>query len=369
MGFWSVARQGPLVHVEDGGDVVRGRERPLDARAAAPSHLVGRRRVLDERTDCLRPTAAVAWVAQIPLHPVCDDLRRPADCRRHHRNFERHCLDHSPAERLLTRRQQERVERRHQLRHVLALANEGDPVGQSCARDHVTQVRDVGLVVETGGARHEHGGTDQQQVCVEPFGAKQVGSSAMPFKRNPVMAERIGSLARLLPGYADVAWQNAATNMLERTLDDSANRRTILPEAFLCTDEILSLARRIVEGLRLDERRIATNLRAFGPFAGSEAVLMEAVKAGGDRQVLHEALRDAAMSAHQSVAQGDANPLAHILVDDEPLTALLDPAEIRALLDPTDHIGDAPERARRLAARIEGLAPFPAPRVFPEHSS
>ncbi len=203
----------------------------------------------------------------------------------------------------------------------------------------------------------------------EPFGSKQVGSSAMPFKRNPVMAERIDSLARLLPGYADVAWQNAATNMLERTLDDSANRRTILPEAFLCTDEILGLARRIVEGLRLDERRITTNLRTFGPFAGSEAVLMEAVKAGGNRQVLHEALRDAAMLAHRSVAEGDANPLVHILVDDERLTALLDPAEIRALLDPTDHIGDAPERARRLAARIEGLAPFPAPRVFPEHSS
>ena len=99
----------------------------------------------------------------------------------------------------------------------------------------------------------------------EPFGSKQVGSSAMPFKRNPVMSERIGSLARLLPGYADVAWQNAATNFLERTLDDSANRRTILPEAILCTDEILSLARKIVEGLRIDERKIVENLRTYGP--------------------------------------------------------------------------------------------------------
>ena len=117
----------------------------------------------------------------------------------------------------------------------------------------------------------------------EPFGKKQVGSSAMPFKRNPVMSERIDSLARLLPGYADAAWQNAATNFLERTLDDSANRRTILPEAFLCVDEILRLALRIVEGLRLDERRIAQNLTTYGPFAGSEAVLLEAVRAGGDR--------------------------------------------------------------------------------------
>jgi adenylosuccinate lyase len=142
----------------------------------------------------------------------------------------------------------------------------------------------------------------------EPFGAKQVGSSAMPFKRNPVMSERIDSLARLLPGYADVAWQNAATNMLERTLDDSANRRTILPEAILCTDEILSLARKIVDGLRIDERKITENLRTYGPFSGSEAVLMEAARAGGDRQELHEAIRENAMAAYAALERGETNP-------------------------------------------------------------
>jgi len=198
----------------------------------------------------------------------------------------------------------------------------------------------------------------------EPFGAKQVGSSAMPFKRNPVLSERVGSLARLLPGYADVAWQNAAANYLERTLDDSANRRTILPEAFLCADEILALARRIVDGLRVDERRIAQNLRTYGPFAGSEAVMMEAVRAGGDRQRLHESLRGAAMTAYDRLAKGGDNPLAQLLVDDDALTTFLDPAEIRLLLDPTDHIGDAPERARALAARIKTLAPFPRPRTL-----
>jgi len=203
----------------------------------------------------------------------------------------------------------------------------------------------------------------------EPFGAKQVGSSSMPFKRNPVMAERIDSLARLLPGYADAAWQNAATNLLERTLDDSANRRIILPEAFLCSDEVLSLARRIVTGLRVDERRIAENLRTYGPFSGSEAVLLEAVKAGGDRQLLHEALRDSAMRAHETLARGGDNPLAEHLVDDERLTAFLDPAEIRALLDPSEHIGDAPERARRLAAQIDALPPFPEPRSLSESAS
>jgi len=200
----------------------------------------------------------------------------------------------------------------------------------------------------------------------EPFGPKQVGSSSMPFKRNPVLSERIGSLARLLPAFAQTAWQNAATNYLERTLDDSANRRTILPEAFLCADELLSVARRVVDGLRIDERRIAQNLRAFGPFAGSEVVMMEAVKSGGDRQALHEALRTAAMRAYERLAAGGDNPLAQLLADDEQLTSVLDPAEIRALLDPSGHVGDAPERARELVARIRALPPFPHPRALAE---
>jgi adenylosuccinate lyase len=186
----------------------------------------------------------------------------------------------------------------------------------------------------------------------EPFGAKQVGSSAMPFKRNPVMSERIGSLARLLPGYADVAWQNAATNFLERTLDDSANRRTILPEAILCTDEILSLARKIVEGLRIDERKISENLRTYGPFAGSEAVLMEAARHGGDRQELHEAIRENAMAAYAALERGETNPLSQLLSGDERIVRFMDPAEVRSQLDPSTHVGDAPSRARRLAQRI-----------------
>ncbi len=186
----------------------------------------------------------------------------------------------------------------------------------------------------------------------EPFGAKQVGSSAMPFKRNPVMSERIGSLARLLPGYADVAWQNAATNFLERTLDDSANRRTILPEAMLCTDEILSLARKIVEGLRIEERKITENLRTYGPFAGSEAVLMEAARAGGNRQELHEAIRENAMAAYAALERGETNPLSQLLSGDERIVRYVDPAEVRSQLDPSTHVGDAPARARRLAQRI-----------------
>jgi len=193
----------------------------------------------------------------------------------------------------------------------------------------------------------------------EPFGRSQVGSSAMPFKRNPILSERICSLARLLPAYAEVAWQNAATNFLERTLDDSANRRTILPEALMCTDEIVTLARKVVDGLGIEERHIAANLRAYAPFAGTEAVMMEAVRAGGDRQRLHEALRGASMEAWAAVGRGEDNPLSRLLAEDRELTALVDPAEIRRLLDPSSYVGTAPLRARLLADRIESLQPFP----------
>ncbi|HVA33744.1 MAG TPA: adenylosuccinate lyase [Candidatus Baltobacteraceae bacterium] len=193
----------------------------------------------------------------------------------------------------------------------------------------------------------------------EPFGRTQVGSSAMPFKRNPILCERIDSLARLLVGYSDVAWQNAATNYLERTLDDSANRRTILPEALLCTDELLTLALRVVEGLRVNERRIAHNLRTYGPFAGTESVMMQAVRAGADRQQVHEGIRAAAMEAWDALARGEDNPLSRLLAEDRELTARIDPAEIRQMLDPSKHVGTAPQRARLLADRIDRLEPFP----------
>ncbi len=193
----------------------------------------------------------------------------------------------------------------------------------------------------------------------EPFAEKQVGSSAMPFKRNPILCERIGSLARMLPAYAEVAWQNAATNYLERTLDDSANRRTILPEALLCTDEILQLALKVVNGLTIEQKRIADNLRTYGPFAGTEAVLLEAVRAGGNRQELHEVLRSAAMQSWKAIAQGKENPLGQLLTEEPELTNRIDPAEIRRLLEPSKHTGSASSRARVLAERIDKMPPFP----------
>jgi adenylosuccinate lyase len=193
----------------------------------------------------------------------------------------------------------------------------------------------------------------------EPFGQSQVGSSVMPFKQNPILSERICSLARLLPGYADVTWQNAATNLLERTLDDSANRRVVLPEALLCADELVTLARTVIEGLRVEERRIAQNLRTYAPFSGTQAVMIEAVRSGGDRQLLHEALRNASMEAWEAVRRGDENPLARLLTERVELTTLVEPAEIRQLLDPSSQVGTAPQRARLLADRIDALESFP----------
>ncbi|HET7815721.1 MAG TPA: hypothetical protein VFL13_15275, partial [Candidatus Baltobacteraceae bacterium] len=138
-----------------------------------------------------------------------------------------------------------------------------------------------------------------------------------------------------------------------------ANRRTILPEALLCLDEIVQLATRVVTGMRVDTGRIAQNLRTYGPFAGTEPIMMEAVRAGGNRQELHELLRSSAMEAWGDIAQGKSNPLGRLLTEDQELTALVDPAEIRRMLEPGRHIGTAPARAIKLAEKIETLSPFP----------
>ena len=111
--------------------------------------------------------------------------------------------------------------------------------------------------------------------------------------------------------------------------------------------------------LSIDERRIAHNLRTYGPFAGTEAVMMEAARAGADRQQVHESIRKAAMEAWTALARGEDNPLSELLTADQDLTSRVDPAEIRRLLDPGKHVGTAPQRARLLADRIEALEAFP----------
>jgi adenylosuccinate lyase len=186
----------------------------------------------------------------------------------------------------------------------------------------------------------------------EPFGEKQVGSSAMPFKRNPVNAEKICSLARYVSALPPVAWENAAQSLLERTLDDSANRRAALPEAFLALDECLLTAVRLVRGLVVDEAAIAANLEKYGPFAATERVLMALVRAGADRQRAHERLREHSLKAWAAVKAGRQNPLAGLLAADPELLVHLQPARLRELMDARSYVGTAPERAEALAAEI-----------------
>lgn len=186
----------------------------------------------------------------------------------------------------------------------------------------------------------------------EPFGARQVGSSAMPFKRNPIQAEKIDSLARWLAQMPRLAWDNAAHSLLERTLDDSANRRSALPEAFLISDELLLSTRRIVDGLRVDERAMARNLATYAPFAAIERVLMALGKAGADRQVMHERLRQHALAAWQASAQGAPNPLAERLAADEEIGRYLEPQQLQSLMEARQHTGNAALRAVALAAQV-----------------
>ncbi len=187
----------------------------------------------------------------------------------------------------------------------------------------------------------------------EPFGEKQVGSSAMPFKRNPVSAEKICSLARFVAALPRVAWENAAESLLERTLDDSANRRAIFPEAFIATDEILQTAVKIARGLVVDPAACATNLEKYGPFAATERVLMALVRAGADRQKMHERLREHSLKAWNIVKAGRPNPLADNLAADTDLLRFLQPARLQELMRADDYVGTAVERAEALAGEID----------------
>ena len=186
----------------------------------------------------------------------------------------------------------------------------------------------------------------------EPFGSKQVGSSAMPFKRNPIHAENIDSLARYVASLPHIAWDNAAHHLLERTLDDSGNRRMLLPEAFLATDEILRRSQRILTGLRIDDAAIRRNLGIYGTFAATERVLMEAARHGADRQEMHEIIREHSLRAWDALRRDQPNSLPETLSTDPGVTRYLTPEQVLSLLKADGHIGDAPHRARRLAESI-----------------
>ncbi len=186
----------------------------------------------------------------------------------------------------------------------------------------------------------------------EPFGRDQVGSSAMPFKRNPVQSEKINSLARSLAQMPVIAWQNAAQSLLERTLDDSANRRTLLPEAFLTCDELLLTTRKVIQGLQINHQAAQKNLELYAPFAGTERLLMALTKAGADRQEMHQLLRTQSMLAWDEIKKGQPNPLIEWVVKMDDFRKYLREDEIRASFDIKTYLGDAPARTRRLAETI-----------------
>lgn len=186
----------------------------------------------------------------------------------------------------------------------------------------------------------------------EPAGAKQVSSSAMPFKRNPVSAETINSLGRLIAQLPRVSWDNAAHSLLERTLDDAANRREILPTAFLALDEMLHRAIDIITSLYIDVEAMKKNLTYFELVTSIERVLSFCVRQGGDRQQLHEILREHVVVMNSEMRAGYPNSLKEHLASDKRISQFIAPEALDAILNLSGYVGDAPYRASRLVEEI-----------------
>ena len=182
----------------------------------------------------------------------------------------------------------------------------------------------------------------------EPFGKSQVGSSAMPFKRNPINCEKIDSLCRYVHSLVPGSWDNASLSILERTLDDSANRRLFLPQAFLALDEVLSTAQKVVSGMNVHEAAIRRNLESYGVFAATERLLMELGRRGADRQAMHEVIRNQSLKAWADVQEGKANPLKNLLSANPEILRYMSADEILRCLDASDYYGDAPEMVIRI---------------------
>ncbi len=171
----------------------------------------------------------------------------------------------------------------------------------------------------------------------EPFDETQVGSSAMAYKRNPVRAERMCGLARRVMTDAANGPLNAATQWLERSLDDSANRRLVIPDSFLATDAVLALAGHIAAGLQVRERMVAVRVERELPFMATETLLMHATLRGGDRQELHERLRRYSLEAQDLVVEGKANPILGRIVADPAFR--ISAAEVAEWVDPAAFTG------------------------------
>jgi adenylosuccinate lyase len=177
----------------------------------------------------------------------------------------------------------------------------------------------------------------------EPFESEQIGSSAMPYKRNPMRAERMCALARHVIVLAQDPAFTAATQWLERTLDDSANRRLSMPDAFMALDGCLLLAENVATGLIVNPEVVRRNLAEHLPFMATETILMQATTRGGDRQELHERIRKHSMAAAKRMKEGGAQAdLLERIAGDEAFG--LDENELQALVDPVRFVGRAPEQ-------------------------
>lgn len=177
----------------------------------------------------------------------------------------------------------------------------------------------------------------------EPFEKTQIGSSAMAYKRNPMRSERIASLSRFVICDAVNPAITSATQWFERTLDDSANKRLSVPEGFLAVDGILDLCLNVVDGLVVYPKVIEKQLMAELPFMATENIMMDAVKAGGDRQELHERIRELSMEAGRNVkVEGKENNLLELIAADPAFNLTLE--ELQTTMDPAKYVGRAPRQ-------------------------
>ena len=187
----------------------------------------------------------------------------------------------------------------------------------------------------------------------EPFEKNQIGSSAMAYKRNPMRSERICSLSRYLMADALNAPLTASTQWLERTLDDSANRRISMPEGFLCADAILRLSQNVTNGLHVNEKIVEKTVREYLPFIATENLMMEGVKRGGNRQELHEIIRKCSMDATAKMKNGETWDLLADLAEYGEFG--MTKQEMEAVLDPVRYIGRCPEQVDRFLASIQNM--------------
>lgn len=181
---------------------------------------------------------------------------------------------------------------------------------------------------------------------------KRVGSTAMPFKKNPDKAEKVCSLARFVSTIPLVAWDNAANSLLERTLDDSASRRIFIPQIFLAMDEMLIVTNSLVEGLKINKEDIQKNLKNYGTFAGCEVLMMEAVKNGANRQKIHEEIRKISMLAWETINKGEINPLINLMKKDKMITKFIKIEQIPILVNPAAYTGLAQKNCQLLLHEI-----------------